>query len=116
MITILALGLLMFPFDSQAAVSSASGITSDFVVATELASFWSSRASTIVKLKDGDLMAAWFAGTAEGKPGEFSYPAIIQTIHGDLELTYTWNRKVIRHVHLPRGAVPTPTGITSEKR
>jgi predicted neuraminidase len=32
------------------------------------APFISSHASTIVELRNGDLMAAWFGGTAEGKP------------------------------------------------
>jgi predicted neuraminidase len=54
--------------------------------------------------------------TLEDQPGEFSYPAIIQTAHGDLEMTYTWNRKVIRHVHLPLSAVPNPTLIAPEKK
>ncbi len=34
----------------------------------------------------------------ESEPGEFSYPAIIQTGDGLLHCTYTWNRKKIRHV------------------
>ncbi len=42
----------------------------------------------------------------EDAPGEYSYPALIQTVSGDLEMTYTWNRKTIRHVHLPLGEVP----------
>ena len=30
--------------------------------------FAASHASTVVELKNGDLMSAWFGGTAEGKP------------------------------------------------
>ncbi|MEO6982427.1 MAG: sialidase family protein [Edaphobacter sp.] len=44
--------------------------------------------------------------TLEDQPGEYSYPAIIQTSSGDLEMTYTWNRTSIRHVHLPLSDVP----------
>jgi predicted neuraminidase len=44
--------------------------------------------------------------TLEESPGEYSYPAIIQTASGDLEITYTWNRKTIEHVHFPLADVP----------
>jgi predicted neuraminidase len=44
--------------------------------------------------------------TLEELPGEYSYPAIIQTASGDLEITYTWNRKTIEHVHFPLADVP----------
>jgi len=45
--------------------------------------------------------------TLEGEPGEFSYPAIVQAANGDLEITYTWNRKAIRYVHLPLASIET---------
>ncbi len=44
--------------------------------------------------------------TLEDQPGEYSYPAIIQAHSGDLEITYTWQRKSIRHVHFPLADVP----------
>jgi len=44
--------------------------------------------------------------TLEDQPGEYSYPAIIQARSGDLEITYTWQRKSIRHVHFPLDDVP----------
>lgn len=39
--------------------------------------------------------------TLESQPGEFSYPAIIQEAGGDIDITYTWNRKSIAFVHIP---------------
>jgi predicted neuraminidase len=34
----------------------------------------------------------------EDQPGEYSYPAIIEASDGSVHITYTWNRKRIRHV------------------
>ena len=53
---------------------------------------------------DGEHFKMFF--TLEESPGEYSYPAIIQTASGDLEMTYTWNRKAIEHVHFPLQDVP----------
>jgi predicted neuraminidase len=44
--------------------------------------------------------------TLEQGAGEYSYPAIIQSANGDLDMTYTWHRTAIKHVHLPLEQVP----------
>lgn len=42
---------------------------------------------------------SWNAAVVlENQPGEYSYPAIIQTKDGLLHITYTWHRKRIKHV------------------
>lgn len=38
------------------------------------------------------------AAVLESEPGEYSYPAVIQTADGKVHITYTWKRKKIRHV------------------
>jgi hypothetical protein len=42
----------------------------------------------------------------ETDPGEYSYPAIIQAADGSVHVTYTWNRKKIRHVRVPLSSIP----------
>jgi predicted neuraminidase len=38
------------------------------------------------------------AAVLEGEPGEYSYPAVIQTPDGLVHTTYTWKRRRVRHV------------------
>jgi predicted neuraminidase len=42
----------------------------------------------------------------ETTPGQYSYPAMVEAADGGLEITYTWQRKTIRYVHVPVAAVP----------
>ena len=54
---------------------------------------------------DGKIWKA--AQVLEDQPGEYSYPAIIQTSDGLVHVTYTWKRERIKHVVIdPRKLVP----------
>lgn len=44
--------------------------------------------------------------TLEDRPGEYSYPALVQGSNGDLYITYTWNRKSICFVRVPLSRIP----------
>ena len=46
--------------------------------------------------RDGKVWEA--ALVLESEPGEYSYPAIIQTSDGRVHITYTWKRDRIKHV------------------
>lgn len=41
----------------------------------------------------------------ETEPGEYSYPAVIQTSDGKVHITYTWKRQRVRHVVLDPAAL-----------
>jgi predicted neuraminidase len=65
-----------------------------------------------------DLIRWQAAAVLETEPGEFSYPAVIQTGDGLVHVSYTWERRKIKHVVLdptrlplramPAGAWPPP--------
>lgn len=46
--------------------------------------------------KDGKEWQA--AAVLESSPGEYSYPAVIQTPDGQVHITYTWRRQRVKHV------------------
>ncbi|MGF1641172.1 MAG: exo-alpha-sialidase [Rhodospirillales bacterium] len=48
-------------------------------------------------------------GVLEDGPGEYSYPAVIQAADGLVHVTYTWNRRRIRHVTLDPADLASPT-------
>ena len=51
-----------------------------------------------VSADDGTTWAS--AAVLETEPGEYSYPAVIQTRDGLVHVTYTWKRQRVRHVVL----------------
>jgi predicted neuraminidase len=52
---------------------------------------------------------AWRRGALlEDAPGEYSYPAVIQSRDGRVHVTYTWKRERIRHVALDPGTFESP--------
>ena len=46
----------------------------------------------------------------EDQPGEFSYPAVIQTRDGLVHVTYSWNRQQIKHAVIDPGKLKLSSG------
>lgn len=52
--------------------------------------------------------ATWEAALVlENTAGEYSYPAIIQTSDGRVHVSYTWNRKKVKHIVIDPGLLET---------
>ena len=54
--------------------------------------------------RDGNTWNSFLA--LETELGEFSYPAVVQAAAGNVHVTYTWNRKRIKHVEIPLADIP----------
>ena len=58
---------------------------------------------------------AWQAALVlESEPGEYSYPAVIQTADGRVHVTYTWKRQRVRHAVIDPAKLvlkPMPGGV-----
>jgi predicted neuraminidase len=46
--------------------------------------------------------------TLEDQPGEYSYPAVIQTSDGRVHVTYTWKRERVKHVVIDPAKIGPP--------
>jgi predicted neuraminidase len=65
-----------------------------------------SRGRTPLNVAISDDGQQWRAAVVlESEPGEFSYPAVIQSRDGLVHITYTWNRTRIKHVVLDPAAL-----------
>jgi predicted neuraminidase len=79
-----------------AALSAQAAVAQEFIY-TE-APFPSAHASTIVELKNGDLLAAWFGGSAEGKPDVAIWSA--RRTHGAPHGAWTAPAELVREPNI----------------
>ena len=64
------------------------------------------RGRTPLNVAVSDDGVAWHAAlTLETEPGEYSYPAVIQTSDRRVHITYTWKRQRVKHVVLDAAAL-----------
>ena len=59
---------------------------------------WGKRSTLSLAISDDGISWTAVADLEKEKSGEFSYPAIIQTEDGFVQITYTWKRKKVKHV------------------
>ncbi len=59
---------------------------------------WGKRHAIHLAVSEDGIVWKALAVIEKAKEGEFSYPAMIQTKDGLVHMTYTWNRKRVKHV------------------
>lgn len=72
----------------------------------ERASGWGARHALHLAISEDGLQWRAAALLESAPDGEFSYPAMIQAADGLVHLSYTWNRKRIRHLVIDPAALP----------
>jgi predicted neuraminidase len=77
---------------------------------------WGGKRTPLNLAVSTDNAASWQAALVlESDPGEYSYPAIIQTQDGFVHITYTWKRQRVKHVVIdPTKLTLTPIWPTGE--
>jgi alpha-L-rhamnosidase len=61
---------------------------------------WGGRRTPLNVAISADAVTWQAALVLEDTPGEYSYPAVVQAADGMVHITYTWQRKKIRHAVL----------------
>jgi predicted neuraminidase len=78
-------------------------------IASEPGSEWGDRniLNLAVSVDGMHWKAAVLLENDEDEDAEYSYPAVIQTGDGNIHITYTWNRKLIKHVVVDPSKIET---------